>query len=228
MKFAVIVFPGSNCDVDMFHAIKDALGEEVEYVWHSADNLDEYDGILLPGGFSYGDYLRCGAIARFSNVMAEVVKAAEAGKPVLGVCNGFQILLEAGLLPGAMRRNDGLKFICRNVELQVANHETMFTTSYEANETITVPIAHGEGNYYCDEATLAELKENKQIVFTYAGTNPNGSLEDIAGITNKQGNVLGMMPHPERAVDELLGSTDGLKIFQSIVKNWRETHVVTA
>jgi phosphoribosylformylglycinamidine synthase len=160
--------------------------------------------------------------------MAEVVKAAEAGKPVLGVCNGFQILLEAGLLPGAMRRNDGLKFICRNVELQVANHETMFTTSYEANETITVPIAHGEGNYYCDEATLAELKENKQIVFTYAGTNPNGSLEDIAGITNKQGNVLGMMPHPERAVDELLGSTDGLKIFQSIVKNWRETHVVTA
>ncbi|AZV41096.1 MULTISPECIES: phosphoribosylformylglycinamidine synthase subunit PurQ [Peribacillus] len=228
MKFAVIVFPGSNCDVDMFHAIKDALGEEVEYVWHSADNLDEYDGILLPGGFSYGDYLRCGAIARFSNVMAEVVKAAEAGKPVLGVCNGFQILLEAGLLPGAMRRNDGLKFICRNVELQVANNETMFTTSYEANETITVPIAHGEGNYYCDEATLAELKENKQIVFTYAGTNPNGSLEDIAGITNKQGNVLGMMPHPERAVDELLGSTDGLKIFQSIVKNWRETHVVTA
>lgn len=228
MKFAVIVFPGSNCDVDMFHAIKDALGEEVEYVWHSADNLDEYDGILLPGGFSYGDYLRCGAIARFSNVMAEVVKAAEAGKPVLGVCNGFQILLEAGLLPGAMRRNDGLKFICRNVELQVANNETMFTTSYAANETITVPIAHGEGNYYCDEATLAELKENKQIVFTYAGTNPNGSLEDIAGITNKQGNVLGMMPHPERAVDELLGSTDGLKIFQSIVKNWRETHVVTA
>ncbi|MFJ8259332.1 phosphoribosylformylglycinamidine synthase subunit PurQ [Peribacillus asahii] len=228
MKFAVIVFPGSNCDVDMFHAIKDALGEEVEYVWHSADNLDEYDGILLPGGFSYGDYLRCGAIARFSNVMAEVVKAAEAGKPVLGVCNGFQILLEAGLLPGAMRRNDGLKFICRNVELQVANNETMFTTSYEANETITVPIAHGEGNYYCEEATLAELKENKQIVFTYAGTNPNGSLEDIAGITNKQGNVLGMMPHPERAVDELLGSTDGLKIFQSIVKNWRETHVVTA
>jgi phosphoribosylformylglycinamidine synthase subunit PurQ / glutaminase len=228
MKFAVIVFPGSNCDVDMFHAIKDALGEEVEYVWHSADNLDEYDGILLPGGFSYGDYLRCGAIARFSNVMAEVVKAAEAGKPVLGVCNGFQILLEAGLLPGAMRRNDGLKFICRNVELQVANNETMFTTSYEANETITVPIAHGEGNYYCDEATLAELKENKQIVFTYAGTNPNGSLEDIAGITNKQGNVLGMMPHPERAVDALLGSADGLKLFQSIVKSWRESNVVTA
>lgn len=228
MKFAVIVFPGSNCDVDMYHAIKDALGEEVEYVWHTADNLDEFDGILLPGGFSYGDYLRSGAIARFSNVMAEVVKAAEAGKPVLGVCNGFQILLEAGLLPGAMRRNEKLKFICRDVQLKVENNETMFTTNYEANEVITIPIAHGEGNYYCDEATLAELKENKQIVFTYTGTNPNGSLEDIAGITNKQGNVLGMMPHPERAVEELLGNTDGLKIFQSIVKNWRETHVVTA
>lgn len=228
MKFAVIVFPGSNCDVDMYHAIKDALGEEVEYVWHSANNLEEYDGILLPGGFSYGDYLRCGAIARFSNVMSEVVKAAQAGKPVLGVCNGFQILVEAGLLPGALRRNDGLKFICRDVELKVENNQTMFTTSYEANETITIPIAHGEGNYYCDEETLAELKKNNQIIFTYAGENPNGSLENIAGIMNKQGNVLGMMPHPERAVDALLGSTDGLKIFQSIVKNWRETHVVTA
>lgn len=225
MKFAVIVFPGSNCDVDMYHAIKDALGEEVEYVWHSADNLEQYDGILLPGGFSYGDYLRCGAIARFSNVMSEVIKAAEAGKPVLGVCNGFQILVEAGLLPGALHRNNGLKFICRDVQLKVENNESMFTTGYEKNEIITVPIAHGEGNYYCDEATLAELKENNQIIFTYAGENPNGSLENIAGITNKQGNVLGMMPHPERVVEALLGNTDGLKIFQSIVKNWRETHV---
>lgn len=225
MKFAVIVFPGSNCDVDMYHAIKDALGEEVEYVWHSADNLEQYDGILLPGGFSYGDSLRCGAIARFSNVMTEVVKAANAGKPVLGVCNGFQILVEAGLLPGALHRNSGLKFICRDVQLKVENNESMFTTGYEKDEIITVPIAHGEGNYYCDEATLAELKENNQIIFTYAGENPNGSLENIAGITNKQGNVLGMMPHPERAVEALLGNTDGLKIFQSIVKNWRETHV---
>lgn len=225
MKFAVIVFPGSNCDVDMYHAIKDALGEEVEYVWHTADNLEQYDGILLPGGFSYGDYLRCGAIARFSNVMSEVVKAAEAGKPVLGVCNGFQILVESGLLPGALHRNNGLKFICRDVELKVENNESMFTTGYEKNEIITVPIAHGEGNYYCDDETLAELKENNQIIFTYAGENPNGSLENIAGITNKQGNVLGMMPHPERAVEALLGNTDGLKIFQSIVKNWRETHV---
>ncbi|WP_110926349.1 phosphoribosylformylglycinamidine synthase subunit PurQ [Bacillus massiliglaciei] len=228
MKFAVIVFPGSNCDIDMYHAVKDALGEEAEYVWHTAENLEGYDGILLPGGFSYGDYLRTGAIARFSNVMAEVIKAAEAGKPVLGVCNGFQILLEAGLLPGAMRRNDSLKFICRNVGLKVENATTLFTSAYEAGETITVPIAHGEGNYYCDEETLQELKRENRILFTYEGSNPNGSLENIAGIMNAKGNVLGMMPHPERAVDALLGSTDGLKIFQSIVKNWRESHVVTA
>ncbi|MGM7724723.1 phosphoribosylformylglycinamidine synthase subunit PurQ [uncultured Metabacillus sp.] len=227
MKFAVIVFPGSNCDVDMYHAIKDELGEEVEYVWHDQTDLSGYDGILLPGGFSYGDYLRSGAIARFSNVMKEVVKAAEAGKPVLGVCNGFQILLEAGLLPGAMKRNENLKFMCRPVNLKVVNNETAFTSEYKQNEVISVPIAHGEGNYYCDEETLQKLKENNQIVFTYE-TNPNGSLVDIAGITNERGNVLGMMPHPERAVDELLGSADGLKLFQSIVKNWRESHVTTA
>ncbi|WP_031539698.1 phosphoribosylformylglycinamidine synthase subunit PurQ [Bacillus sp. MB2021] len=226
MRFAVIVFPGSNCDVDMFHAVKDELGEEVEYVWHDTDSLEGFDGILLPGGFSYGDYLRTGAIARFSNVMKEVVKAAEAGKPILGVCNGFQILLEAGLLPGAMRRNESLKFICKPVELQVANNNTMFSSAYKENEVITVPIAHGEGNYYCDEETLANLKVNNQIVFTYNGTNPNGSLENIAGITNEKGNVLGMMPHPERAVDELLGGADGLKIFKSIVSQWREANVV--
>jgi phosphoribosylformylglycinamidine synthase subunit PurQ / glutaminase len=228
VKFAVIVFPGSNCDVDMFHAVKDELGEEVEYVWHDTDSLEGFDGILLPGGFSYGDYLRTGAIARFSNVMKEVVKAAEAGKPVLGVCNGFQILLEAGLLPGAMRRNESLKFICKPVELQVVNNRTMFSSEYDVNEVITVPIAHGEGNYYCDEKTLANLKANNQIVFTYNGTNPNGSLENIAGITNEKGNVLGMMPHPERAVDELLGGADGLKIFKSIVSQWREANVVNA
>ncbi len=211
----------------MYHAIKDELGEEVEYVWHDATSLDGFDAILLPGGFSYGDYLRTGAIARFSNVMQEVVKAAEAGKPVLGVCNGFQILLEAGLLPGAMRRNESLKFICKNVELRVENNETMFSGSYKQGETIQIPVAHGEGNYYCDEETLARLKENKQIVFTYTN-NPNGSLEDIAGIMNEQGNVLGMMPHPERAVDELLGGADGVKLFQSIVKQWRDSHVVKA
>lgn len=227
MKFAVIVFPGSNCDVDMYHAIKDELGEEVEYVWHDETDLSQFDGILLPGGFSYGDYLRSGAIARFSNVMKEVVKAAEAGKPVLGVCNGFQILLEVGLLPGAMKRNENLKFMCRPVNLKVANNETAFTSAYEKDEVISIPIAHGEGNYYCDEQTLQTLKANNQIVFTYE-TNPNGSLVDVAGITNERGNVLGMMPHPERAVDELLGSADGLKLFQSIVKNWRESHVTTA
>jgi phosphoribosylformylglycinamidine synthase subunit PurQ / glutaminase len=227
VKFAVIVFPGSNCDVDMFHAIQDELGEQVEYVWHDSESLDEFDGILLPGGFSYGDYLRTGAIARFSNVMKEVIKAAEAGKPVLGVCNGFQILLEAGLLPGAMRRNESLSFICKPVELKVENNQTMFTTEYSNKETIVIPVAHGEGNYYCDEETLARLKENNQIVFTYS-QNPNGSLADIAGIINEKGNVLGMMPHPERAVDELLGGADGLKMFQSIVKAWREAHVVNA
>ena len=227
MKFAVIVFPGSNCDVDMYHAIKDELGEEVEYVWHDHDDLSGFDGILLPGGFSYGDYLRSGAIARFANVMKEVVKAAEEGKPVLGVCNGFQILLEAGLLPGAMKRNENLKFICRPVKLKVENNETMFTNEYKKGEIITIPIAHGEGNYYCDQETLASLIENKQIVFTYEN-NPNGSIHNIAGIVNKRGNVLGMMPHPERAVSELLGSSDGLKLFQSIVRSWREAHVTNA
>jgi phosphoribosylformylglycinamidine synthase len=227
VKFAVIVFPGSNCDIDMFHAIKDELGEEAEYIWHDETDLSRFDGILLPGGFSYGDYLRSGAIARFANVMKEVVKAAEEGKPVLGVCNGFQILLEAGLLPGAMKRNENLKFMCRPTNLIVQNEKTMFTSAYEKEQVISVPIAHGEGNYYCDELTLERLRENNQIVFTYEN-NPNGSLEDIAGIVNERGNVLGMMPHPERAVDALLGSADGLNLFKSIVKNWRESHVTTA
>jgi phosphoribosylformylglycinamidine synthase I len=227
MKFAVIVFPGSNCDVDMYAAIKDELGEDVEYVWHTEKDLERFDAILLPGGFSYGDYLRCGAIARFSNIMSEIKKAAEAGKPVLGVCNGFQILVEAGLLPGALRRNESLKFICRPVELKVENNQTLFTNQYQQGEIITIPIAHGEGNYYVDEATLQKMKENKQIVFTYVN-NPNGSLENIAGVINERGNVLGMMPHPERAVDELLGGADGLKLFQSIVKQWRESYVVKA
>ncbi|OIJ14172.1 phosphoribosylformylglycinamidine synthase I [Anaerobacillus arseniciselenatis] len=225
MKFACIVFPGSNCDVDMFHAIRDELGEEVEYVWHDEANLDRFDAILLPGGFSYGDYLRSGAIARFSNVMDAVIKAANEGKPVLGVCNGFQVLLEAGLLPGAMRRNQNLKFICRPVTLVVENNETMFTTGYELGEEITIPVAHGEGNYYCDEATLKSLKDNKQIIFTYKN-NPNGSISNIAGIKNEKGNVIGMMPHPERAVDQLIGSNDGLLLFKSILRNWREAHVL--
>ncbi|MFJ8520251.1 phosphoribosylformylglycinamidine synthase subunit PurQ [Lysinibacillus xylanilyticus] len=225
MKFAVLVFPGSNCDIDMYHAIKDELGEEVEYVWHTATDLTGFDGILVPGGFSYGDYLRCGAMANQSNIMAEVKKAADAGKPVLGVCNGFQILTEAGLLPGALLRNKNLKFMCRTIQLKVENNNTLFTNQYEQGQIINIPIAHGEGNYYCDEETLQQLKDNNQIVFTYSGENPNGSLEDIAGITNERGNVLGMMPHPERAVDALVGVADGLAVFKSIVKQWRENHV---
>lgn len=211
----------------MFHAIKDELGEEVDYVWHDTENLDEYDAILLPGGFSYGDYLRCGAISRFANAMKAVQKAAEQGKPILGVCNGFQILVESGLLPGALMRNENLKFMCRTVQLRVENNETMFTSQYEKDEVINIPIAHGEGNYYCDEETLKKLEENNQIAFRYV-ENPNGSVSDIAGIVNEKGNVLGMMPHPERAVDELLGGAEGLKVFQSILKQWRETYVVNA
>lgn len=228
MKFAVIVFPGSNCDLDMYHAVKDELGEEAEYVWHDATDLSKFDAVLLPGGFSFGDYLRTGAIARFSPVMKQVIKAANEGKPVLGVCNGFQILLEAGLLPGAMIRNKNLKFICETVHLKVINNQTMFTASYHLGEKISIPIAHGEGNYYCDEQTLLKLKENNQIVFTYSGKNPNGSISDIAGIVNERGNVLGMMPHPERAVDSLLGRTDGLKLFKSIVTQWRESNAIKA
>lgn len=226
MKFAVLVFPGSNCDIDMYHAIKDELGEEVEYVWHTENSLEGFDGALVPGGFSYGDYLRCGAMANQSNVMKALKEFAAAGKPVLGVCNGFQILTEAGLLPGALLRNKNLKFMCRTVKLKVQNNETLFTNNYESGEVIHIPIAHGEGNYYCDKETLAELKANNQIIFTYEGDNPNGSLEDIAGIINKEGNVLGMMPHPERAVNEIVGGADGLKLFKSIVKQWREQHVI--
>lgn len=225
MKFAVLVFPGSNCDIDMFHAIKDELGEEVEYVWHTATSLDGFDGALVPGGFSYGDYLRCGAMANQSNIMTALKEFAAQGKPVLGVCNGFQILTEAGLLPGALIRNKNLKFMCRTVQLKVENNNTLFTNGYENGEVINIPIAHGEGNYYCDDETLASLKDNNQIVFTYEGENPNGSLADIAGIINKEGNVLGMMPHPERAANEIVGGADGLKLFKSIVKQWREQHV---
>lgn len=225
MKFAVLVFPGSNCDIDMYHAIKDELGEEVEYVWHTATSLEGFDGALVPGGFSYGDYLRCGAMANQSNIMTALKEFAEQGKPVLGVCNGFQILTEAGLLPGALIRNKNLKFMCRTVQLKVENNNSLFTNQYGAGEVINIPIAHGEGNYYCDEETLEELKANNQIAFTYEGENPNGSLADIAGIINKEGNVLGMMPHPERAANEIVGGADGLKLFKSIVKQWREQYV---
>ncbi|OWR26683.1 phosphoribosylformylglycinamidine synthase I [Saccharibacillus sp. O23] len=223
MKFAVLVFPGSNCDIDCYKAVENVLGEPVDYVWHTATDLSAYDCIIVPGGFSYGDYLRCGAISRFAPVMNEVAKAAEEGKFVLGICNGFQILTEAGLLPGALRRNMSMKFACRDTVLKVENNATPFTRDYEAGEEIVIPIAHGEGNYYCDEETLEELRANNQIAFRYK-SNPNGSVDDIAGITNKAGNVLGMMPHPERAVNEILGTVDGQKMFTSIIKAWREQH----
>lgn len=220
MKFAVIVFPGSNCDLDMYWAMKEIMGADCEYVRYDADSLEGFDGVLLPGGFSYGDYLRCGAIARFANIMSEVIRFAEEGKPVFGTCNGFQILTEAGLLPGALRRNESLKFISKITPLKVVNNQTKFTTEYQADEIIQIPVAHGEGNYYCDDETLAELKANNQIVFTYEGENINGSIDSIAGITNKAGNVLGMMPHPERAMEKLLGSEDGKKFFASILNNF--------
>ena len=225
MNVAVVVFPGSNCDMDCYKAVQSTIQQPVEYVWHQTANVAKYDLIIIPGGFSYGDYLRTGAIARFSPVMEAVQQAAAAGKWVLGICNGFQILLESGLLPGAMRRNASLKFRCAPTMLRVERNDTPFTRDYAVGEPISIPIAHGEGNYYCDEATLQRLEANRQILFRYAGPNPNGSTADIAGIMNERGNVLGMMPHPERAVDPLLGSADGERLFTSILHAWKEaTH----
>ena len=217
MKFGVIDFPGSNCDHDCYHVVKNVLKQPVEYIWHTETNLDRFDCIIIPGGFSYGDYLRCGAIARFAKVMDALKAHADKGKLVIGICNGFQILCEAGLLPGALQRNKNLRFICKFIDLKVENNKTKFTKKYKNNEILRVPIAHGEGNYTCDKQTLAELKKNKQIIFTYSGENPNGSMSNIAGICNKKRNVLGMMPHPERASESILGSEDGLKLFKSII-----------
>ncbi len=218
MKIAVIVFPGSNCDIDLYEALHTVCDADVEYVSYKQDNLDGFDAVMLPGGFSYGDYLRCGAIARFSPIMPAVIEFAKNGKPVFGTCNGFQILTEVGLLPGALKRNNSLKFVCKTVELTVENTNTPFTSLYKKGEKINLPIAHADGSYYADEELLAELEENGQVVFRYSKENPNGSLNDIAGITNKQGNVLGMMPHPERAVEMLLGNEDGLRVFKSLLE----------
>lgn len=218
MKIAVIVFPGSNCDIDLYEALHTVCDADVEYVSYKQDNLDGFDAVMLPGGFSYGDYLRCGAIARFSPIMPAVIEFAKNGKPVFGTCNGFQILTEVGLLPGALKRNNSLKFVCKTVELTVENTNTPFTSLYKKGEKINLPIAHTDGSYYADEELLAELEENGQVVFRYSKENPNGSLNDIAGITNKQGNVLGMMPHPERAVEMLLGNEDGLRVFKSLLE----------
>ena len=225
MKFGVVTFPGSNCDDDAVHAVVDSLGADAVRLWHKEHDLKGADVIILPGGFSYGDYLRPGAIARFSPIMREVVEHAKRGYPVLGVCNGFQILCEAGILPGALLRNERLKFVCRKVTLRVENAATLFTSQYEAGQFLRIPIAHGDGRFTIDHDGLERLRDNDQVVFRYAqsdgsladGANPNGATDNIAGIVNDAGNVLGMMPHPERAVDPLLGSTDGLALFHSLL-----------
>ncbi len=225
MKAGVVVFPGSNCDHDLYHVLKHILGQDVRFVWHKDRDVADLDAVFLAGGFSYGDYLRSGAIARFSPVMNEVVTMAKAGKPVMGICNGFQILCEAGLLPGALMRNRNLDFICKEVYLTVVNDRTRFTADYRAGEVLKIPIAHGEGNYVAEAETIAELNDNGQVVFRYCdadgnitdAANPNGSLENIAGICNREGNVLGMMPHPERASEALLGSEDGKRVFTSLI-----------
>jgi phosphoribosylformylglycinamidine synthase I len=226
MKFGVVVFPGSNCDHDAYHSIGHVLQKPVEFIWHQSEELQDCDAIILPGGFSYGDYLRTGAIARFSPVMKSVEKFANSGGLVLGVCNGFQILLEAGLLPGAMMRNSGLRFICRQVHVRVEETNSPFTCAAANGQILTMPIAHSDGNYTCDEATLAELEKNHQVLFRYttpdgkedAAGNPNGSMANIAGICNRARNVAGLMPHPERAVEEALDSNDGLVIFRSMIE----------
>ncbi|MBD2357498.1 phosphoribosylformylglycinamidine synthase subunit PurQ [Tolypothrix sp. FACHB-123] len=216
-KFGVIVFPGSNCDRDVAYVTRDVLGQPTRMVWHQETDIADLDVIVIPGGFSYGDYLRCGAIARFSPVMQQVVEHAQKGKFVLGICNGFQVLTEAGLLPGILTRNQDLHFICDRLPLKVERTDLPWTQGYASGEIITIPVAHGEGRYYADKATLAELEDNGQVVFRYAGENPNGSLNSIAGICNRQGNVLGMMPHPERASDPILGGEDGLRMFQGLL-----------
>ncbi|MEO8648861.1 MAG: phosphoribosylformylglycinamidine synthase subunit PurQ [Acidobacteriota bacterium] len=226
MKFGVIVFPGSNCDHDAYHVVSKHIGQPVDFIWHKETDLTSYDAILIPGGFSYGDYLRAGALASFSPVMESVKNFAADGKFVFGICNGFQILCESGLLPGALIRNANLHFVCRHIQVRVENQNTPYTSEIETGRVLSLPIAHAEGNYVCDEATFQSLEENGQIVFRYCDAegeitkeaNPNGAGSNIAGICNRERNVLGMMPHPERACEELLGSNDGLGIFNSLTK----------
>jgi phosphoribosylformylglycinamidine synthase len=227
MKFSVIVFPGSNCDEDAYHAAKDVLGEHAEYVWHKDTDLKGADVVILPGGFAHGDYLRTGAMARFSPIMREVQAFAGRGGPVLGICNGFQVLLEAGLLPGAMLRNRDLKFHCEHVHLRVEQTDTPFTLACRKGQVLRLPIAHGEGNYFAEPAVIARLESNRQVIFRYANAtgevadeaNPNGSAAAIAGLCNETRNVVGLMPHPERACEAILGSADGLVIFESVVQS---------
>ena len=225
MKFGVVVFPGSNCDRDVATVTEGLLKQPTRMVWHEESDISDLDVVVVPGGFSYGDYLRCGAIARFSPVMQATIKHAEQGKLVLGICNGFQVLTEAGLLPGALVRNRDLHFVCDRVPIKVERNNLPWTQGYQAGEVITLPIAHGEGSYYAEPETLAELEANNQVLFRYCSTNgtmdtagnPNGSLNNIAGICNRRGNVVGMMPHPERAAEPILGGTDGLKLFEGIL-----------
>lgn len=224
-RFGVVVFPGSNCDHDAYYSLHKVLNYDVEFLWHKDTDLKQSDVIVLPGGFSYGDYLRTGSIARFSPIMNSVIEFAENGGKVIGICNGFQILLEAGLLPGVMLKNKSLQFVCKDIALSVENYDTIFTKGIEKNRTLKIPVAHGEGNYFADETTISKLIKNNQIVFKYSSAdrieddyNPNGSVMDIAGIINEKGNILGMMPHPERCCDPVLGKTDGAFIFKSIAK----------
>jgi phosphoribosylformylglycinamidine synthase len=225
MKFGVITFPGSNCEHDVYHVIGKVLRQPVEFIWHQSRDLAGCDAMVIPGGFSYGDYLRTGAIARFSPVMESVQRFAASGGLVLGICNGFQILLEAGLLPGAMLKNKGLKYVCQHVSIRVESSSTPFSSSLQTGQVLSIPIGHMEGNYFADDHTLRELEANQQIIFRYCtpdgqtseAANPNGSLSNIAGICNRSRNVLGMMPHPERASEPILNSSDGLIIFESMV-----------
>ncbi|BAZ90846.1 phosphoribosylformylglycinamidine synthase I [Raphidiopsis curvata NIES-932] len=216
MKFGVLVFPGSNCDRDAAYVTRNILGHTTRMVWHQERDIRDIDVIIIPGGFSYGDYLRCGAIARFSPVMQEVVNHAKKGKFVIGICNGFQVLTEANLLPGALTRNENLHFICDRISVKVERNNLPWTSGYGDKEVITLPIAHGEGRFYADQDTLAAIEDNQQVLFRYDEENPNGSLNNIAGICNREGNVLGMMPHPERAADRSIGGTDGLRLFEGL------------
>lgn len=226
MKFAVLVFPGLTCDLDMYYAVVGTVEQEVDYVWHlEADKLDQYDAVLLPTGASYGNYLRPGALAKSSPACEALQQFAESGKLVLGVGNGFHILVEAGLLPGGFLRNASLKFRAADETVTVVNNKTPFTNSYAAGQTITLPVASEYGNYFVDEETAEELKKSNRIIFTYANKNTDGSTQSIAGVMNEKGNVLGMMPLPERAVEEIVGGTDGILLFRSILNDWSEQHV---
>ncbi|MFC1852556.1 phosphoribosylformylglycinamidine synthase subunit PurQ [candidate division CSSED10-310 bacterium] len=230
MRFTIIVFPGTNCDHDCHYVLAQVFQQEVRYVWHQEEELGITDCVILPGGFSYGDYLRTGSIARFSPIMAAVMRFASEGGFVLGICNGFQILLEAGLLPGAMLRNKSLRFICRDVFLRTENNTTVFTNALKPRQIVTIPIAHMEGNYFASPEVLSDLQKNEQIIFRYCSaegdiqteSNPNGSLDNIAGIINAEGNVFGLMPHPERCSEMLLGNNDGQYIFNSIIQSFKE------